>query len=99
MAERLSFERRLAELQLPAAAAGECRVDYYDRVHPHLQYLGRLHVPAPRNRWQIRLVDRGRLKGIFSANRTKATATSRRITLSTYLATASKTRSSQSRSG
>jgi hypothetical protein len=69
MMERLAFERQLAELQASPPATPVCRIDFYDQIDPHLQYLGRLTADSARARWEIRLADRGRLRKLFEANR------------------------------
>lgn len=51
---------------------GLYRVDFYDRVHPHLKYLGRLTRSYKSNVMQRRLIDRADLVQIFNSNRTAA---------------------------
>lgn len=50
-------------------------IDFYDRVDPHLAYLGRLHVPWCRNVWRIRLIDPRDLAKIYDDNRKPKTTT------------------------
>jgi thiol-disulfide isomerase/thioredoxin len=51
-------------------------IDFYDRIDPHLAYLGRLHVPWCQNVLQIRLVSRADLAKIYNDNRKPKTAMS-----------------------
>jgi len=43
-------------------------IDFYDRIDPHLAYLGRLYVPWCRNVSQIRLITRADLATIYNDN-------------------------------
>lgn len=51
-------------------------IDFYDRIDPHLAYLGRLYIPWCRNVSQIRLIGRADLAKIYNDNRKPKTAIS-----------------------
>ena len=86
MPERLRFERELDDLGLRESqsisteqereSGASLSVDFYDRRDAHLEYLGRLVLPSPSNRWQIRLIDRPDLVKIYNDNRQKAATSS-----------------------
>ncbi len=79
MSERLRFEREMKDLglsesqeassELEQKNEGILYLDFYDRVAPHLEYLGSLYSPAKQDAWEIRLINRTDLIGIYSANR------------------------------
>jgi hypothetical protein len=79
--DRLTFERQLADLETEQAKP-VCKIDFYDQVDPHLNYLGRFVVDAAQARWELRLVNPATLKGIFDANRLPVQATSSNYAIS-----------------
>lgn len=80
MPERLRFERELNDLGLYESETfsewqkrgKRLAIDFYDRSHSHLQYLGRLVLRSNTDQWEIRLINRGDLEEIYKANRLKA---------------------------
>ena len=81
MHERLTFERQLADLET-GQDKPLCKIDFYDQIDPHLRFLGRFVVDAPKPRWEIRLVNPANLKAIFDANKLPVQATSSNYAIS-----------------
>jgi hypothetical protein len=86
MPERQRFEREISDLGLREGrefdtsqdrnawmqSGTKLGIDFYDRSHAHLQYLGRLYVQSSANQSEIRLINRGDMADIYTANRLSA---------------------------
>lgn len=83
MRERSRFENELGYLGLREAYDFESNrdflawqkrgkrlhIDFYDRGNAHLQYLGRIILRSTTDQWEKRLINRGDLDAIYTANR------------------------------